>query len=168
MTRRNDGNLPNWYERNIRPSVGKYVGLSGNSSNRALEGDLECFSPCQVCETCATSVLSMTDVDKLYHITYSPGKFTVNMKNKDVVFITVICASSNNNNNSKVILLGMAQCFNVVQVLQAHPFARLEICPPDYKLSCFEHVHPSNFCSILETSILQLTVLFLKLATVSW
>jgi len=104
MTRKSGSKHLQWYEvaldscsqvnvfnprflTNIRSGTGSYVGLSGAAKMTNLVGDLEGFFECQVCETCAASVLCMSDVEELYPITYDQGKsYTVHMEDKDVVF----------------------------------------------------------------------------------
>ena len=72
---------------NIRPGEGSYVGLRGESAETNLIGDLKGFFPVQVCDTCAASILSLSDVEELYEVTYIPGvKFIVHMNDKDLVF----------------------------------------------------------------------------------
>ena len=58
---------------NIRPGVGGYVGLKGESTKTKMVGDLDGFFECQVCDSCAASVLSLSDVEDIYEVTYEPG-----------------------------------------------------------------------------------------------
>ena len=104
MTRADSNYLPEWYEialdncsqvnvvnprflKNIRDGKGSYSGLAGNTKTTTLWGDLEGFFPCQVCETCAASVLCMSDVEALYPITYNQGvSYVVHMPGRDITF----------------------------------------------------------------------------------
>ena len=72
---------------NIRPGEGQYVGLKGESAETKLVGDLDGFFECQVCDTCAASVISLSDVEDLYEVSYDQAiGFTVHMLDRDLVF----------------------------------------------------------------------------------
>ena len=73
--------------KNIRPGRGNYVGLKGESQKTVLVGDLDGFFECQVCDTCAASILSFSDVMDLYNVSYDPEiGFTVHMDDRDLIF----------------------------------------------------------------------------------
>ena len=73
--------------RSIRPGVGAYIGLKGESTETKMVGDLDGFFECQVCDNCAASVLCLSDVEAIYDVTYEPRiGFTVHMKNRDLIF----------------------------------------------------------------------------------
>jgi hypothetical protein len=51
-------------------------------------GYLEVFFDCQACDDCPTSIISMTDVEDMYRVTYMQGEsITVHMDERDVVFM---------------------------------------------------------------------------------
>jgi hypothetical protein len=56
-------------------------------SETSRVGFLEGFFECQACDTCPASILSLSDVEDKYHITYTQGEsITVHMDNMDLVF----------------------------------------------------------------------------------
>jgi len=71
---------------NLREESRGFRGISGSSGTTRV-GMLEGFFECQVCDTCPTSILIMSDVEDLYEITYVQGNsITVHMDHADVVF----------------------------------------------------------------------------------
>jgi len=71
---------------NLRSSRRRFHGMSG-SANTERVGDLEGFFECQACDMCPPNLLSMSDVEDLYPITYIQHEsITVCMDHRDLVF----------------------------------------------------------------------------------
>jgi hypothetical protein len=71
---------------NLRTSSRTYRSMSGSAETSRI-GYLEGFFDCQACDDCPTSILSMSDVEDLYKVTYVQGEsITVHMDERDVVF----------------------------------------------------------------------------------
>jgi hypothetical protein len=59
----------------------------GGISKTTRVGYLDGFYECQACDTCRTSILSLSDVEDIYPVTYIQGEsFTVHMDDRDVIF----------------------------------------------------------------------------------
>jgi len=65
----------------------KFFKSMGGISKTTCVGYLDGFYECQACDTCPTSILSLSDVEDIYPITYLQGKsFTAHMDDRDVIF----------------------------------------------------------------------------------
>jgi len=72
--------------KNIKSSQKTYRSMNGTSTT-AKVGYLDGFFECQACEECPVNIISMSDVEDKYAMTWIPGEsITVHMDEQDVVF----------------------------------------------------------------------------------
>jgi hypothetical protein len=70
----------------LRASTKVFRGMSGEAQTLHV-GYLQGFFECQACNSYPTNVLSMSDVEDIYPVTYVQGKsITVHMDHRDVIF----------------------------------------------------------------------------------
>jgi hypothetical protein len=72
--------------RNLRTSTKTYQSMNGGAVTSQV-GLLEGFFECQACEDCPANIISQSDVEELYHMTYVHGEsITVHMGDRDIIF----------------------------------------------------------------------------------
>jgi hypothetical protein len=72
--------------RNLCTSTKTYQSMNGGAVTSQV-GLLEGFFECQACEDCPANIISQSDVEGLYHLTYVQGEsITVHMGDRDIVF----------------------------------------------------------------------------------
>ena len=64
-----------------------FAGLSGDTTDITTVGHLEDFFDCLACENCSANILSQSDVEEKYEITYVQGeKYIVHLPERDLEF----------------------------------------------------------------------------------
>jgi len=72
--------------KNIKSSMKTYRSMNGTATT-AKVGYLDGFFECQVCKDCPANIISMSDVEDKYPMTWIPGEsITVHMDEQDVIF----------------------------------------------------------------------------------
>jgi len=72
--------------RDLRTTCKTYHSMNGLAETSRV-GRLEGFFDCMACEECPTSILSLTDVEDIYPVTFVQGEsITIHMDHRDVVF----------------------------------------------------------------------------------